>query len=41
VAIEEAIPRTIRWQRKNSPVIPFLAQFDYEAEDAAVAGYSE
>jgi len=41
VAIEEAIQRTIRWQRKNSPVIPFLAQFDYEAEDAAVAGYSE
>jgi nucleoside-diphosphate-sugar epimerase len=39
VALEEAIRRTIRWQRKNPPAAPFLAQFDYAAEDAAVAGH--
>jgi nucleoside-diphosphate-sugar epimerase len=38
VAIEEAIRRTIRWQRENSPAFEFLAQFDYPAEDAAIAG---
>jgi nucleoside-diphosphate-sugar epimerase len=38
VAIEEAIRRTIRWQRANLPAGSFLAQLDYEAEDAAVAG---
>jgi nucleoside-diphosphate-sugar epimerase len=37
VAIEEAIRRTISWQRKNPPTVGFLAQFDYAAEDAAVA----
>ena len=39
VAIEEAIRRTIRWQLENPPAVTFLAQFDYEAEDAA-AGYN-
>jgi len=39
VAIGEAVRRTIRWQREHPPVDAFLAQFDYEAEDAAVAGY--
>jgi nucleoside-diphosphate-sugar epimerase len=36
IAIEEAIRRTIRWEREN-PSEAFLAQFDYAAEDAAVA----
>ncbi len=36
VAIEEAIRRTIAWQRNNSPAFEFLAQFDYAAEDAAL-----
>jgi nucleoside-diphosphate-sugar epimerase len=35
VAIEEAIRRTIPWERQNPPEA-FLAQFDYAAEDAAV-----
>ncbi len=39
VAIEEAIRRTIRWERENPPDGGFLAQFDYAAEDAAVAGH--
>jgi nucleoside-diphosphate-sugar epimerase len=39
VAIEEAIRRTIRWERENPPAVAFLAQFDYAAEDAAVAGH--
>ena len=38
VAIEEAIRRTTRWERENPPAVAFLAQFDYAAEDAAVAG---
>ncbi|MGP0018102.1 MAG: NAD-dependent epimerase/dehydratase family protein [Candidatus Sulfotelmatobacter sp.] len=37
VAIDDAIRRTIAWQRENSPAVEFLAQFDYAAEDAAVA----
>jgi nucleoside-diphosphate-sugar epimerase len=40
VAIGEAIRRTIRWEQENPPdetLRPFLAQFDYAAEDAAVA----
>jgi len=36
VAIEEAIRRTIAWELKNPPVLP--AEFDYAAEDAAIAG---
>jgi nucleoside-diphosphate-sugar epimerase len=39
VAIEEAIRRTIRWERENPPDAAFLAQFDYAAEDAAVAAH--
>jgi len=37
VAIEEAIRRTIDWQRKNAPAVEFPTQFDYVVEDAAVA----
>jgi len=37
VALDEAIRRTIAWQRENAPAVEFLAQFDYPAEDAAVA----
>ena len=40
VAIEEAIRRTIRWERENPPAAALLAQFDYAAEDAAVAGHN-
>ena len=40
VTIEEAIPRTIRWERENPPADALLAEFDYAAEDAAVAGHS-
>jgi len=41
VAIDEAIRRTIDWQQENAPPAEFLAQFDYVAEDAALAdGYS-
>jgi hypothetical protein len=32
---EESIRRTIDWERANPPAQP-LAQFDYEAEDAAL-----
>ncbi len=39
VAIEEAIRRTTRWERENPPYDSLLAQFDYEAEDAALAGH--
>ena len=38
IAVEEAIRQTIRWQSENPPSVPFLEQFDYAAEDAAVAG---
>src|SRR5579864_5151771 len=37
VAIDEAIQQTIRWEMANPPD-NILAQFDYAAEDAAVAG---
>jgi nucleoside-diphosphate-sugar epimerase len=37
IAIEEAIRQTIRWERENAPAAAFLAQFDYAAEDAAMA----
>jgi nucleoside-diphosphate-sugar epimerase len=37
VATEEAIRRTISWERENPPGPEFLAQFDYAAEDAALA----
>ena len=35
---EEAIRRTIDWERANSPATP-LAQFDYAAEDEALAQF--
>jgi nucleoside-diphosphate-sugar epimerase len=37
VAIEEAIRRTIGWERENPPDAALLAQFDYAAEDAALS----
>jgi nucleoside-diphosphate-sugar epimerase len=40
VAIEDAIRRTIGWQRENSPAFEFLAEFDYPVEDAAVSPQS-
>ena len=39
VAIEEAIRRTICWERENPLADALLAQFDYAAEDAAIAGH--
>jgi nucleoside-diphosphate-sugar epimerase len=41
VALEEAIRRTIRWEVENPPTEALPAQFDYAAEDAAVAGNQE
>jgi nucleoside-diphosphate-sugar epimerase len=35
---EEAIRRTITWERANPPALP-LAQFNYEAEDEALAQF--
>jgi nucleoside-diphosphate-sugar epimerase len=37
VGIEQAIRQTIRWEQDNPPEVAFLAQFDYAAEDAALA----
>jgi nucleoside-diphosphate-sugar epimerase len=39
VEIEEAIRKTIQWERDNPPGAAFLPQFDYTAEDTAAAGY--
>lgn len=39
VAIEDAIRQTIRWELENPPTDASPAQFDYAAEDAAVAGH--
>jgi nucleoside-diphosphate-sugar epimerase len=36
VPTEEAIRQTIAWEKENPPTLP-LAQFDYAAEDAALA----
>jgi nucleoside-diphosphate-sugar epimerase len=41
VAVEEAMRRTIRWARENPPAVDFLAQFDYVAEDAALAEHQQ
>ncbi len=38
VSTEQAILRTIEWQLRNPPRQPLFAQFDYAAEDAALAG---
>jgi hypothetical protein len=37
VEIEEAIGRTISWERRNPPSTVNSQQFDYSAEDAALA----
>ena len=37
VEIEEAIRRTAAWEQRNSPKIIDLTEFDYDAEDAALA----
>jgi nucleoside-diphosphate-sugar epimerase len=36
VGIDEALRRTIEWERAHPPQIPLPYQFDYEAEDAAL-----
>lgn len=36
VALDEAIRRTIAWEKDNPPPFPFLAPIDYAAEDAAL-----
>jgi nucleoside-diphosphate-sugar epimerase len=41
IAIEEAIRRTVSWERENPPTEASLAQFDYAAEDAAAAAHQE
>jgi nucleoside-diphosphate-sugar epimerase len=38
VVLEEAIRRTIAWERNNPPSFSFLAPINYAAEDAAVLG---
>jgi len=38
LARDEGIRRTIAWERANPPAAP-TAQFDYEAEDAALAQF--
>jgi len=38
VSIEQAIRRTIGWERENPPKVASLAKFDYAAEDTAAAG---
>ena len=40
VGIEQAVRQTIRWEQDNPPEVAFLAQFDYAAEDAALAAGS-
>jgi hypothetical protein len=37
VEIDEAIRRTIAWEQKNPPSTINPQQFDYDAEDAALA----
>jgi len=37
VTREDAILRTISWERENPPIGPTVHQFDYPAEDAALA----
>ena len=41
VAIEDAIQRTINWEKENPPADASFAQFDYPAEDAAVAAHKQ
>jgi len=37
IRIDEAIRRTIDWEKDNPPALPFLAPIDYAAEDKAIA----
>lgn len=37
--IQEAIRRTINWERDNPPAGALMAQFDYAAEDASLAAH--
>jgi len=37
IATDEAIRRTIAWEKDNPPPFPFLAPLDYAAEDTAIA----
>lgn len=37
ISIEESIRRTIAWEQKNPPATINPEQFDYDAEDAALA----
>lgn len=37
IAMDEAIRRTIAWEKENPPPFPFLAPINYPAEDAATA----
>jgi nucleoside-diphosphate-sugar epimerase len=39
VAIEDAIQRTINWEKENPPADALPGQFDYPAEDSAVAAH--
>jgi nucleoside-diphosphate-sugar epimerase len=41
VALEDAIQRTISWEKENPQADASLAQFDYAAEDAALAGHQK
>jgi nucleoside-diphosphate-sugar epimerase len=40
IPLNDAIRRTIAWERENPPTIAAFAQFDYPAEDAAAAAHS-
>ncbi|HMK22951.1 MAG TPA: NAD(P)-dependent oxidoreductase, partial [Terriglobales bacterium] len=37
ISLEESIHRTIAWEKQNPPATIDSQQFDYEAEDAAIA----
>jgi nucleoside-diphosphate-sugar epimerase len=41
VALKDAIRRTISWEKENPPTDASFAQFDYAAEDAALAGHQK
>jgi nucleoside-diphosphate-sugar epimerase len=41
VPLNEAIRRTILWEKENPPADSFLTRFDYAAEDAAIAAWRQ
>ncbi|HYP40231.1 MAG TPA: NAD-dependent dehydratase, partial [Chloroflexia bacterium] len=41
ISQEEGLRRTVAWQRDNLPPEVDAAQFDYEAEDAMIAGVEQ